>query len=92
MKAGHAIPAKVVLAATDFSDVNRKAVKEGLWVAQQSGAEFHMLHIIDSKDVPEDLISNIPEGRKLTAGRRVGDNERRRAALKCRRYRNPVCA
>jgi len=65
VKAGHVDPPKVVLAATDFSDVSLKAVKEGLWIAQQSGAEFHILHIIDSKDVPEDLISRIPKGSSM---------------------------
>jgi universal stress protein E len=64
-KADHAHPPKVVLAATDFSDVSLKAVKEGLWVAQQASAEFHLVHIIDSKDVPEDLISRIPKGSSL---------------------------
>ena len=72
VKAEHVGPPKVVLAATDFSDVSLKAVKEGLWVAQQSNAEFHLLHIIDSKDVPEDLISRIPKGSSL---RQEIDNE-----------------
>jgi universal stress protein E len=65
VKAEHLVPPKVVLAATDFSDVSLKAVKEGLKIAQQSDAEFHLLHIIDSKDVPEDLISHVPEGSSL---------------------------
>jgi universal stress protein E len=64
-KAEHVGPPKVVLAATDFSDVSLKAVKEGLWVAQQSNAEFHLLHIIDSMDVPDDVISRIPQGSSL---------------------------
>ncbi len=42
MKAEHVGQQKIVLAATDFSDVSLKAVKEGLWVAQQSSAEFHL--------------------------------------------------
>lgn len=65
VKAENLVPPKVVLAATDFSDVSRKAVKEGLKIAQQSDAEFHLLHIIDSKDVPEDLISKVPDGSTL---------------------------
>ena len=44
VKAEHVGPPKVVVAATDFSDVSRQAVCEGLWVAQQSSAEFHLLH------------------------------------------------
>ena len=65
VKAEHLVPPKVVLAATDFSEVSFKAVKEGLKIAQQADAEFHLLHIIDSKDVPEDLISRVPEGSTL---------------------------
>lgn len=65
VKAEHLVPPRVVLAATDFSEVSFKAVKEGLKIAQQADAEFHLLHIIDSKDVPEDLISRVPEGSTL---------------------------
>lgn len=64
VKAEHLVPSKVVLAATDFSDVSLKAVKEGLKIAQQSDAELHLLHIIDSKDVP-DVIAKIPKGDSL---------------------------
>jgi len=64
-KAKHMVPPKVILAATDFSEVSLKAVQEGLWVAEQSKAEFHLLHIVDSNDVPEDVISNIPKGSSL---------------------------
>ena len=65
VKAEHLVPPKVVLAATDFSDISLKAVKEGLKIAQHANAELHLLHIIDSKDVPEDLISRVPEGSTL---------------------------
>lgn len=65
VKAEHAGPPKAVLAATDFSDVSRRAVLQGLWVAQQASAEFHLLHVIDAADVPEDIISRIPEGSSL---------------------------
>ena len=37
-------------------------MREGLKIAQQAGAEFHLLHIVDSNDVPEDVISRIPPG------------------------------
>lgn len=62
VQAQHVGPPKVVLAATDFSEVSLKAVKEGLEIAQQAGAEFHLLHVVDSNDVPEDVISQIPHG------------------------------
>ena len=56
VKAEHATPPKVVLAATDLSDVSRRAVEEALWIAERSQAEFHLLHIVDSSDVPPDLL------------------------------------
>ena len=58
-------PPKVVLAVTDFSEVSRKAVLEGLSVAERTRAEFHLLHVIDSGDVPPDVISRIPHGSSL---------------------------
>jgi universal stress protein E len=64
-KAEHVGAPKVVLAATDFSDVSLKAVKQGLWIARQSGASFHLMHVMDSNDVPEDVISMIPPGSSL---------------------------
>jgi len=65
VKAEHAGPPKVALTTTDFSDVSFKAVMQALWVAQQADAEFHLLHVVDSMDVPEDVISKIPEGSSL---------------------------
>jgi nucleotide-binding universal stress UspA family protein len=65
VKAEHVGQPKVVMAATDFSDVSYKAATQGLGIAQQAGAEFHLLHVVDSKDVPEDVISRIPKGSSL---------------------------
>jgi universal stress protein E len=65
VKAEHVGQPKVVLAATDFSEVSRKAVSQGLLVAQHANAEFHVLHVVDSKDVPEDVVSRIPKGSSL---------------------------
>jgi universal stress protein E len=64
-KIEHVGAPKVVLVATDFSAVSFKAVMQAVWVAQQAGAELHLLHVIDSKDVPEDVISKIPQGSTL---------------------------
>lgn len=55
---------KVVLAATDFSEVSLKAVTLGLRIAQQAGSAFHLLHVVDAKDVP-DVIAKIPKGVSL---------------------------
>ena len=65
VKSPHVGPPKVVLAPVDFSPVSLKSAAHGLWVAQQAGAQFHLLHVIDSMDVPEDLISHIPKGSTL---------------------------
>lgn len=72
----HAAPPEVVLAATDFSDVSLKAVRHGLQVAEQANARFHLLHVIDAKDVPEDVISKIPQGSSLR--NEINENARRR--------------
>lgn len=61
----HVGPPRVVLAATDFSEVSFKAAKQAKWIAQQANAEFHLLHVVDSMDVPEDVISKIPQGSSL---------------------------
>ncbi|TFH47252.1 MAG: universal stress protein [Lysobacterales bacterium] len=65
VKAEYVGPPKAILAATDFSDVSRQAVLEGHWIADQASAEFHLLHVVDSKDIPEETISQIPEGSSL---------------------------
>lgn len=63
VKAEHADPPKVILAASDFSEVSRKAVLKGLWLAEQCGAELHLLHVIESKDIPDDLLETMAGGR-----------------------------
>lgn len=65
VKSEHVGQPKVVMAATDFSDVSLKAATQGLWLAQQAEAEFHLLHVVDSNDVPVDAICRIPKGSSL---------------------------
>lgn len=62
VKKEHGTAPKVVLAPTDFSDVGRKAVLSALWLAEKADAECHLVHVIDSKDVPNDLLEHIPPG------------------------------
>ncbi len=64
VKAEHVGPPQVVLAPTDFSEVSLKSVAHGLWVARQANAQFHLLHVMDSMDLPE-VIFNVPEGSSL---------------------------
>jgi nucleotide-binding universal stress UspA family protein len=64
-KEEHVGPPKVVLAATDFSDVSFKAAKQALWIAELADAKFHLVHVVDSMDVPEEVISKFPEGDSL---------------------------
>ncbi|MBL9093504.1 MAG: universal stress protein [Planctomycetaceae bacterium] len=79
VKAQHAEPPKTVLAATDFSDASRRAVLEGLSIAREAGAEFHLLHVIDSLDVPSGLSERLPADSWLRqaireeAGERLAD-------------------
>lgn len=69
-------PPSAVLAATDFSDVSRKAVMEGLWIAKQASAEFHLVHVIDSMDVSEETFVKIPNGSSLR--REINEEAKRR--------------
>ena len=65
VKKEHATAPKVIIAPTDFSDSSRNAVLSGLWLAEKADAEFHLVHVIDSKDVPNDLAEHIPPGSSL---------------------------
>lgn len=65
VKKEHAAPPKVILAPTDFSDVSRKAVLSGLWLAEKADAEFHLVHVIDSRDVPDNVVEHIPPGSSI---------------------------
>lgn len=58
-------PPNAVLAATDFSDVSRQAVLEGLWIANQASADFHLVHVVDSMEVSEEIFSRVPSGGSL---------------------------
>ena len=62
VKPEHAMPPRVVLAATDLSDVSRRAVVEALWIAEKARAALHVLHVIDANDVPPDLLLRASEG------------------------------
>ncbi len=58
-------PPQTILAATDFSNVSRQAVLLARRIAQQTAAEFHLLHVIDSKDIPDGVIERIAPGNTL---------------------------
>ncbi|MDZ4779704.1 MAG: universal stress protein [Planctomycetia bacterium] len=75
VKAQHAEPPKAVLAATDFSDVSRRAVLEGLSIARRAGADFHLLHVIES-DVPPGLGERLPDDSWLRQAIREEAGER----------------
>jgi nucleotide-binding universal stress UspA family protein len=79
VKGEHVGPPNVVLAPIDFSEVSLKATAHGFWIAQQSGAQFHLLHVVDSKDVLEILTSRIPQGSSL----KKEINEEARARRSC---------
>jgi universal stress protein E len=56
---------KLVLASSDFSEASRMAAILGCQIAQQAGSEFHMLHVIDDKDVPTGAIERLNPGGAL---------------------------
>ena len=77
VKAEHLGVPKVVLASTDFSEASRKAVLKGLWVARQADdAEFHLLHVFDSMDIPEDVIAK--EARYTSLRREINEEATQR--------------
>lgn len=57
----------IILAATDFSDVSRQACLTGREIANQAGAAFHLLHVIDSQDIPDGAIERLNPGGSLRA-------------------------
>jgi nucleotide-binding universal stress UspA family protein len=63
VKAEHAQPPKTILAATDLSEVSRRAVQQALWIADRAGATLHVLHVVDEGDVPRDLLEARPGGK-----------------------------
>lgn len=80
VKAEHLEPPKVVLAATDFSEVSRRAALQGLRIAQQASAQFHLLHTIDHladylTAGREDHVSGFPIGPPLR--REINDGAQR---------------
>lgn len=52
-------PTNIILAATDFSEASRTAVNKGRALAAQTCSEFHLLHVIDSNDIPDRLIDRV---------------------------------
>ena len=62
VKDGMPCPPRRILVPTDFSEVSLSAVREGFRLAKQTGAEFHLLHIVDSMDLSEEVISQSPTG------------------------------
>jgi universal stress protein E len=64
-KGEHVHPPQIVLASTDFSEASRRAVERAMSLAQASAGAFHLLHVIDSSDVPDDLAEHIPEGSSM---------------------------
>lgn len=61
-KASTAVPPKTVLVATDFSDVSKRALAEGLQLATQIGAELHAVHVMDLDNMPEGAIERVSAG------------------------------
>jgi nucleotide-binding universal stress UspA family protein len=63
VKAEHCEPPKAILAATDLSEISRRAVVQAIWIAERAGAALHVLHVIDEGDVPQDWLEAKPGGK-----------------------------
>ncbi|QDU28923.1 Universal stress protein E [Anatilimnocola aggregata] len=61
----HVSQPAAILTATDFSPVSRRAVDVASSLAHVAKAPLHMLHVVDSMDVPEDIFSKLSEGKSL---------------------------
>lgn len=77
VKPEHADPPRRVLAATDLSDVSRRAVEAAIWVAEQASAELCILHVIDADDTTE-LLEAAPSGTPAGIRRQIRGEARKR--------------
>lgn len=65
VKEGSPFPPKKVLVPIDYSDVSHKAMLQAAHVCRLASAELHLLHVVDSSDVVDDLLSKIPKGSEM---------------------------
>lgn len=47
---------RVILAPVDFSDISRKALEQAAWIAKKANAILHVLHVVHSTAMPQDLL------------------------------------
>ena len=50
-------PPTSILAAIDMSEVSSRALDEAIWMTHRAGAQLHILHVIESSDIPSDLLN-----------------------------------
>jgi len=55
-------PLRSLLVATDMSDASRQALRQAAWLAGKSGAALHLVHVVESADVPESVLGLPPPG------------------------------
>ncbi len=48
-----------ILTGTDFSDASKAAVLNGMALAEEFGAELHLMHVIDTTDTPSNNVDRI---------------------------------
>lgn len=65
VKTDSPFPPRKVLVPIDYSKVSHKAMLEAAEICRVSGAELHLLHVVDSSDVVDDLLSKIPKGQEM---------------------------
>lgn len=62
VKEAHACTPKTLLVGVDMSEVSQRALTEAMRIARWSNADMHVLHVIDSGDVPESLLNKSSAG------------------------------
>ncbi|AMV33592.1 Universal stress protein E [Pirellula sp. SH-Sr6A] len=65
VKADSPFPPKKVLVPIDYSNVSHKAMLEAAEICRAASAELHLLHVVDSSDVVDDLLTKIPKGGEM---------------------------
>lgn len=83
VKQEHTAPPKVVLAATDLSQVSVKAVMHALSIAEHADAELHLLHVIDSLHLTDEVIRKSPKAHRVRSEIDEETKARLRSLVQC---------
>jgi nucleotide-binding universal stress UspA family protein len=68
-------PPTSILAAVDMSDVSSRALDAAAWMARRTGAQLHILHVIESGDFPSYLLDATAAGSARSSLREAIEGE-----------------